>query len=165
MKQQIKKVSRWLFLIILVCFFLPFVTVSCQQKKVVTLSGLQLATGTTIEQPSLIGETPRKQELPPDPLASLSLIAAAFGLGTSFLGGTIGTFSRTGISAAGAILLLLLKSEIDDSVMQQGQGALEVDYGFGFWLSFLLFVATAGLNGSKLMGNKRSNRTLPKKDA
>ena len=33
------------------CFFLPFVTVSCGGVKAFTLTGEQLATGTTLTQP------------------------------------------------------------------------------------------------------------------
>lgn len=36
-----KKISASLFALILVCFFLPFVTVSCENQPVLQLSGIE----------------------------------------------------------------------------------------------------------------------------
>jgi hypothetical protein len=37
--------------VIILCFFLPWVSVSCQGQPIVTFSGFQLAKGTTFDQP------------------------------------------------------------------------------------------------------------------
>ena len=49
------KVSPALFVITTLCFLFPFVTVSCNGQKVATFSGVELATGTTVEQPQVFG--------------------------------------------------------------------------------------------------------------
>lgn len=54
----------------LICFFLPFVTVSCQGQKLMTFSGIQLVTGTTIQEPQMFG--------PPSVLGRLLRLGGSF---------------------------------------------------------------------------------------
>ncbi|MBE9031318.1 hypothetical protein IQ266_16405 [filamentous cyanobacterium LEGE 11480] len=51
-RPHLNSISPALFGLVIICFFLPFTTVSCQNINFVTLSGFQLATGTQIEQTS-----------------------------------------------------------------------------------------------------------------
>ena len=59
MESMTKKFSPAIFGIVLICFILPFVTVSCQGQKLATLTGIQLITGTTIKQPNMTGKKQR----------------------------------------------------------------------------------------------------------
>jgi hypothetical protein len=151
-----KKINRSLFGAILVCFFMPFLTLSCQSQDLMTLSGVQLGTGATMSQPSLYGSAQSRQ-IPAEPLATLVIIAAGTGLATTFvLKHRKDSIGSTAAGAAGAILLLILKSKIDGDILQQGQAMVRVRYEFGFWLAFLLFVAATGLNGWDLKTNPPS---------
>lgn len=145
MTKQTKKLSPALFGLTLMCFCMPFVTVSCQEQKIMELSGVQLATGTTIKQPSFSGP-PKEQKIAGDPLATLAILAGVVGLGTSFIKAKKAAVAPAGSGAAGSILLLMLKSTLDNEIVKQGQGLLLVNYGFGFWLAFLLFVASTVVN-------------------
>ena len=62
----------------LLCFFFPFVAISCGGVEAFTLTGQQLATGTSISQPQPFGP-PQKQHIDPDPFAAIA------GLGYSCL--------------------------------------------------------------------------------
>jgi len=154
MDSPTKKISPALFGVILVSFFLPFVNISCQSQKLMTLTGVQLATGTTIEQPSLFGRETKKQEIPAEPMAIFSLIAAVVGLGTSFLKTKNSAVAPAASGGIGLVLTLIMKSKIDDAVLKNGQGIIQVDYEIGFWLVFLLFLSAAILNAYNLYQEK-----------
>jgi hypothetical protein len=149
MQTPIKRVSPAIFGLILICFFLPFLTVSCQSQKFVslTLTGVQLATGTTIEQPRFLEGQKSEEKIPAEPLAFFLIVTTCVGLGTSFIKSNKSAIIPAGTGAAGTVLLLLLKSKIDNEVLKSGRGLLQVEYGIGFWISFFLFLAAAILNG------------------
>jgi hypothetical protein len=65
-------------LIVLICFFLPWVTVSCSEQEVATLSGYDLSVGTDIDLG--VGT----EEVDPDPIifvVPLAAVASNIGLG------------------------------------------------------------------------------------
>src|SRR5207245_11091900 len=78
-----KNASRAIFVLALISFFLPFVTFSCQGQKVATFSGIQLMTGTTIQQPQMFG-SPKEQKMGAEPLAVLAFLCGIAGLAVSF---------------------------------------------------------------------------------
>lgn len=145
MKTQSKKLSPALFGLTLICFCMPFVTISCQEQKIMEFNGVQLATGTTIKQPTFNGPA-KEEKIAGNPLAGLAIVAGVVGLGTSFIKAKKAAVAPAGSGAAGSILLLMLKSTLDNEIVKQGQGLLLVNYGFGFWLAFLLFVASTIVN-------------------
>lgn len=146
MKNPAKKISPALFGISLICFFLPFITISCQQQPIANLTGVQLATGTDIKQPRFFGKETKEQKIPADPLALMALVSGVVGLGTSFIKAKRSAIAPAGAGAAGFILLLMLKSKIDNEIVKQGQGLILVSYGLGFWLVFLLYVSATVIN-------------------
>ncbi|MBM3243119.1 hypothetical protein FJZ31_43220, partial [Candidatus Poribacteria bacterium] len=85
MEITIKKLSPAIFVIILICFFLPFVSASCGGQKLATLSGVQLVTGTTVEgaRPSedIFRAEKATQKVDTEPLAIAALITTLVGLG------------------------------------------------------------------------------------
>lgn len=135
------------------CFFLPFVTVSCGGVKVFTLTGRQLATGTTIEQPQAFGGT-QKQQVAADPYAALAGICAVAGIALTLLGRKL-----SGPSAAsgglGAVLLLIMRSRIGDQLQKQGMGMAKADFEAGFTITLLLLIAAAGWNVYLFLRNKK----------
>lgn len=141
---ELWKFSRATFGMLIFCFFLPFLSASCAGQKLVTLSGLQLAIGTTLEEPNLFGET-REKQIGGEPLAAAALLAAGFGLVLSL----VRRSSRTGGRVAGVVgvvSLSLLKNKIDVEVLREGGGMIQVDYEFGFWIALLLFAVVIALN-------------------
>jgi hypothetical protein len=147
MKEEIKKFSPAIYGLALICFFLPFTHISCQGEKVATFTGVQLVTGTTIEQTEMFSEGKKAKKIAPEPLAILVLFSTIAGLGLSFLKGKESTLASAIAGGAGLIFLLLLKAKIDNEVLKEGEGVLRVEYGAGFWLILLLFLFAAGLNG------------------
>ncbi|MBL7209075.1 MAG: zinc-ribbon domain-containing protein [Dehalococcoidia bacterium] len=153
---QVKRFSPAIFAIALICFFLPFITVSCGGQKVATLTGVQLVTGTAIEQPDLFGEGQQAETLDGEPLAILAFLSAVAGLGLSFIKGRKIVIAPAISGVAGSILLLLLKSKIDNEILSEGAGMIQVEYGIGFWLTILVFLSAAGLNGFLFLQSEKA---------
>ena len=128
----------------LICFVLPFVAVSCNQQTVASLTGLQLAFGTTVQQPQMFGP-PKAQQVDGEPLAIIALLCVLVALGVSFgkskTGGTVVTI----LSALGFVVLLALRSRLEDEVRQHAGGFLQVNYEAGFYLALILLVASTGV--------------------
>jgi len=113
-----------------------------------TLSGIQLVMGTTIEQPVVFGQRPPVQRVSGEPLAILAFLCAIAGLGLSLRAMYKSfTFGPTIAGIAGAVLLLLLRSKLDSDALKQTSGMLQVDYIVGFWITFVIFSAAAVVNG------------------
>jgi hypothetical protein len=137
-------VSPIIFIASVLCFLFPFVTVSCGGQRVATFSGAQLATGTTVEQPQMLGP-PQKQRVDPEPFVALAALCALVGLGLSFAGVRVAI--GTAISGAvGTVSLLLMKSRMDDQIVNQGHGMLQVNYETAYSLTLILFIAGAAWN-------------------
>jgi hypothetical protein len=160
MEREVKKFSPAIFAAALICFFLPFVNVSCQGEKIASFTGVRLVTGTTVEQPSLFGQKENKK-VDSEPLAALAFLCGVAGLGLSFLQKKKSAIAPALIGGTGVILLLLLKSKLDSDVLRQGQGMLRLEYGAGFWLAFLFYVSAAAVNGFLFARSKKEVAEVP----
>ncbi len=145
MLKSARQISPAIFGITLMCFFMPFVTISCQQQNLETLSGIQLTTGSTMKVATPAGKV-EEQKIPGDPLAALAIISSIIGLGTSLIKARKAVIASAGSGATGALLLLMLKSKLDEEAFKQGGGLILVNYSFGFWLAFLLLVSASLVN-------------------
>lgn len=141
------------------CFFLPFVTVSCGSVKAFTLTGQQLATGTTLTQPQPFGP-PQTQKIDADPFAAAAALCALTGIALSLIGRNIAT--ATAISGgAGAVSLLIMKSRLDGQLQTQGQGVATAAYETGYTLAVLLLVAGAAWNVYLFLQARRASAPVP----
>ena len=141
----LKNLSPSIFILVLICFFLPFTKISCAGEEVMTLTGFQLVTGTTIEVGG--GTENRKTErIDPEPYAIWAFGAGIVGLVLSFIKSRGSKILPAIIGVVGAVSLLLLKSKLDRDVLREGEGAFHIEYQFGFWLAFILFFSAVVLN-------------------
>ena len=149
------KVSPVLFVVTVLCFLLPFVTVSCGGIKV-SVSGMKLAFGGTVsmpfedQQPFGFPQQPQQRSSNSDkgvdshPVAIIALICAVAGIGLSFMP------VRSAIAPAiagvlGAVFLIILQSQLGGEL--KAQGPISVDMDIGYVLALLLFIGAAGWNG------------------
>ncbi|MDO8671155.1 MAG: hypothetical protein Q7O66_06950, partial [Dehalococcoidia bacterium] len=135
MPKEAKKLSPALFVLIIVFFFLPFVSVTCGGTKAATLSGMQLVTGTTIEQPAGFGQKSSAREIGAEPTAIAAIALAVMGLVFSSSKGARGAAFTAIVGVAGALSLLFLKTRIDGEIQKQATGLLQTNYEIGFWLA------------------------------
>lgn len=140
------KISPAIFIAAILCFLFPFITVSCGGQRVITLSGVQLATGTTIDQPQISGPA-QKKNVDPEPLVTLAALCAIIGLVLSVASSAKAALAPAISGGLGALFLLLLRAKMDDQIAKQGQGVLQVSYEAGYTLTLLLLVAGAASNG------------------
>lgn len=146
-KDGIQTVSAALFGLILLCFFLPFVNVTCNRMQVTSITGFQMLTGATVKQ----------QKAEAEPLALLVFLSAIAGLGLSFFRGRTAKIADPTSATVGLILMLLLKFKIDSYALRavkEGRGIIGVEYNIAFWVAVLLFVASAGLSGFVLFQDR-----------
>ncbi|RPI05891.1 MAG: hypothetical protein EHM64_05020 [Ignavibacteriae bacterium] len=144
MQESLKKFSPALFGIILICFALPWVNLSCEGHNAAAFSGLQLVTGTTVEQ--------QNQKVKSEPLAVAVLVLTILGFALSFLKDKKSSVIPGIIGAAAFILLLMLKSKIDTDASSQ---SIQVQYAIGFWSVLVLLVGTIVLNGYLYFSSKK----------
>ncbi|MDY0081793.1 MAG: hypothetical protein RBR74_01290 [Ignavibacteriaceae bacterium] len=146
---SLKKFSPGFYGVIILCFFLPFVNLTCSGQKIMSLSGFQLITGTEINASGMLGDFSEKnvpsdkKEVDPQPLALFALISAIAGLGLSFVRKKMTALITVVISVIGFIFLILLKINLDGDVELSAQNVLSLDYQLGYWIAVLLFIGSA----------------------
>ena len=141
-----KKISPAVFGLTLICFILPFVTVSCQGQKIASFTGVQLMTGTTIKEPGSFGQQKTKK-VDSEPTVLIAFLAGVAGLGISFLKSKKSAIVPAGFGLIGLIMLLVMKYRLDNQILSEGGGMLQIDYDIGYWLTFLLYLLAIGFNG------------------
>ena len=125
-----KLFSSGFFGLTLLCFCLPWVSVSCQQQKIMTATGIQMVSGMEINDPGsgMFGGPAKKQRVEPNIMAIIALVAAVAALFISLIGGSVSVLpALIGIATA-----IALKVNIDQDILKQGQGLLLVNYEMGF---------------------------------
>jgi len=146
----LKSLSPSIFILVLICFFLPFTKISCGGEEVMSFTGFQLVTGTTIEVGGgIVGkgiEDRKTERVDPEPYAIWAFGAGIVGLVLSFIKSRGSKILSAIIGIVGAVSLLLLKSKLDRDVLRAGEGAFHIEYQFGFWLAFILFFSAVFLN-------------------
>lgn len=132
------RVSRGLIGAGLVMFLFPFITVSCGAQSI-SLTGVQLATGTTV-----MGE-----RMGPQMDVTLAILAAVMALAATWLHSRIGVQPVkviTAIFAASSFGWLQFFKFREDISVSQAEIPITISYNAGFWLSGLLFFGAAALN-------------------
>ena len=142
--QGAKKFSPVIFIFVLICFFLPFVNLSCGGQKI-SLTGIQLVIGVKVNQPQ--PKTAEQEKTTQDSLIIAAFIVAIAGFVLSFLKGKNSSIVPVILGIAGIIILLIFKTKTDNDILREGGGAIQVEYATGFWLTFLAFVFAAFFNG------------------
>jgi hypothetical protein len=154
MKESLKFLSPALFLLVALCFFLPFVSFTCQGQKLATITGMELVTGTKIEKFNMqdpnTGQTDPEldedKKIDSEPLAVAALIFALAGIVISL----IPRYSKmlsviTGI--LGALMLLFLRSSIGSEITGDFEfKIIDVSYEWGYYLALILFFCAFAAN-------------------
>ena len=139
-----RQISLAAFGVVAVAFFLPFVTLSCAGRPLVTATGIQLATRHVNTTPT---GGPLGARADPDTALSLLVLLA-------FACSVLGMFAsrrgrRTVLTCAGGIgagALLLFSSALSAHVRQGGSGLFTIEYGNGFYLALFGLIAAGIAN-------------------
>lgn len=124
------------------CFLLPFITVSCSGTKLITVTGLDLVTGSRqintgsgFNMEVKGGNNKIDREL----FAILAFLLALGGLVLALLRKVPAKILGL-ISAAGTVCMLLLYRSLNHQATVQGEG-VKVEFEPGFWLTIVVFIA------------------------
>jgi len=140
MSRVLGRIAGGIHVVALVCFALPFASLSCGGSKIATASGFDLLRGPKITRAEAVPK--RVQRRGPEPLAIAAAACAAVGA-LAFAGrrwtAALGFF--TGI--AGALALVFLKLRLDGQVTDQSRGLVKIVYEPGYWAAFVLLALAA----------------------
>ena len=158
---QFKKYSVAFYAIILFCFLMPFINLSCAGQKLVSITGYEISFGVSYEQPKFMSDEKKVSKVDAEPLAMLALFMCVLGIIFKFIKISKENIIHLIISAAGGIFLLLLKSKLDNDIIKEGQGVISISYEFGYWFSLLMFLCSAVFHGIVLrQGEEKGADTL-----
>jgi len=155
--------ERWLspscFGIAIVCFFLPFLHLKCNNEELATVTGIQLVTGSAVDReeitlPPVSKDESKRLQLDPGKhpidrnyFAMAALFLAIGGMVLSFLMRKSKEVFIGLVGFAGGLSLLLMRIQIDNSlqksVEEMNRYAIRVEYAYGYWLALVAFI-TAG---------------------
>lgn len=137
-----KKITPAMFGLALLCFMLPWTTVSCQQQPLMRLSGANMTFGAEYKD-SFSGKS---EAIPGEKLALFAALALVAGLvGSAAIKRKPEIPSMVcGFAAAACLLALMIK--INHDVAKQGEGVLEANFEIGFFLSLLLPLGAGVVN-------------------
>jgi len=165
----VRYVPPALYLVAILCFFLPFVTVSCASVQIAEVTGFDLLLNKDIETPPGLedlvpgGTTPSDvsvQEIfrdDPRPFAIAAAAAAVLALGLAFVPRrpVRVTGLILGVATAALVFSLRFRFHMDVPSAEDlpqgtpdifgGVNPITVTYGLGYWGAMLLALAAAGV--------------------
>lgn len=174
------KISGIGFAIVLLAFLMPFMAVKCANTKLVSLSGLKLATGGKVTLSGMEDlmeagdfdveedEETNEEKLKVNFFALLALLAGIGGLVTALVMGKDKYLIPLVIAGVGIIAMLLiktgLKGQMDLEDAGEYAGVIKIELQFGFILAFLGFIFAgvmaylAGTKKGSLAGDSTSTQ-------
>ena len=146
------------FLIAMICFFFPFVMVSCSGESV-EATGFELATNISMHE-----EIEFDEEDKPNPYLIAGLACGLIGLGVAW--GIMEHDKKAlisgGLALTGAAFLWLFRSTFWDFYELTGyEGQVVVEFRWGWVLSVVAYIGSAGLSFLSYWGNVSDDRVQP----
>ena len=130
-------IAKMLLLVAILCFFLPFVAVSCQGQSA-DMSGFDAMLGDTFNEDSEL-------DLPVNIFLLIAFVLGVINLFTSFEKKKNKAYANAGFSALGAAVMLLICRfslwsyyDLNDNARYM----LDFDFRYGWWLSLLSFIGS-----------------------
>lgn len=123
----------------------PFIMVSCDNRPAMSLTGIQLAIGAEVHSNNPISGEPVRQKIQSYTAALLALLCCLLGVICAFIPGKAGLMGDIICGVAVLLLLFIVKLQLDDEMMKQGQGMLGISYEFGYMATCVLALAGAAV--------------------
>jgi hypothetical protein len=165
MKQPIRHIRASVFGLAALAFLLPFVVVSCPDQGRVSVSGVQLAFGTTVKG-SQLSTVSADQHIKPQLFALFAFASAVAGIVCSYLKRNPSFLLCAAAAIAGIALLLLLRNQIGTEAYRMASDNLKVRYEIGYWVAtagFILALAVTLLLNPSKKWSILSNRQKPRR--
>ena len=147
---QYRKYRPAIFVIIMITFFMPFLSVSCENQEIISVTGVGMMTETKI------GSGFASETIPASPWVLMAGISAIVGLVTALKNKE--KFSSAA-GFAGAAFLLFFMSQVKNAAREAGTASEWVQVGIhlksGYWLALLLSLAAGILFASAWQSGKQ----------
>ena len=150
-----KKLSPIFFVIIILCFLLPFFNVSCGNNQIYTFSGFQTAFGTSLTQDQGFGYS-QVQKVDADGVALAAFIVAILGLFLSFIKAKAGNTVNTIAAGAGTLLMIIFPIETSSRITKDVPSYIQVSYGVGYYLVLIFFIVALAYNIYQIYSKSKS---------
>jgi hypothetical protein len=152
--EELKKfLNPIFFVIVIICFFLPFFNVIYQQQKITSITGFELITGTTIStnnitkglngisaQQNEINSGTKTDTVSPQPLALIAFLLAVGGLIFSFFE-KFSNIASAIVGLLGGLSLFFLNTVISDIILGKvNYQPLAIECASGFYIVSILFI-------------------------
>ena len=146
---MVRTITLGIFLLAVIFFLLPWVSISCAGEDLVQISGMDMVTGSyelpVDEGMPTAGET--------EPLAIWALGAAAIGLIFTLFSSQFARVIPVLAGLAGIGLLVWLKIKIGNDISgelpAEAAGLIQVNYLYGYWLTLAAFAAATIMSAVK----------------
>jgi lysylphosphatidylglycerol synthetase-like protein (DUF2156 family) len=135
-----------LFIVAILCFLLPWISLSCMGTTITTASGVNMVTGKQYDAPDMTTGGSSTNSMDTEPLAVAALAVAVVGIVVSLMKFKQAAIVRVLLGIAGVVLLIALKFKFDNKVNNEGQGVVQVNYLIGYWLTIIVFGLAAAAN-------------------
>ncbi|MBN1523744.1 MAG: hypothetical protein JW904_04630 [Spirochaetales bacterium] len=141
LKPQLGYIRAPLFALVVLCFFLPFILVSCPENNSSrSITGIELAvTGKTIPGSAFSAFT-NNQRFNAKEFGTAALAAAIAGIICSFLKKKSSFILCIAASIAGILFLILLRNQIAIDARARAADKLVIGYLQGYWLALTAFI-------------------------
>ena len=150
--EDLKKIlNPVIFIIVIICFFLPFFNITCQQQKIGSVTGFELITGTNIATDGInkgikdftvpeVNKGTKTEEVSSEPLALIALLLAIGGLIISFYG-KISDIGSAATGLMGTLVLIFLSSVVREDILGKVRyQPLTVECATGYYLTLIFFI-------------------------
>lgn len=156
--KNLRTTIKLFILVAIICFFFPFVMVSCSGESV-EATGFELATNISMHE-----EIEFDEEDKPNPYLIAGFACGLLGLGVAW-----GIKERDkkalisgGLALTGAAFLLLFRSTFWDFYEMTGyEDRVTVEFRWGWVLSVVAYIGSAGLSFLSYWGNVSDDRVQP----
>ncbi len=140
-----KHVSWITYLSIGLLFFLPFCDINCSGRKLVSLTGVVLATGAQISPTQLQTEIGESHEIPANLWAILAFASVFLGLIVSLTSSKPNILSGL-LGIACATFLIILQTTINKKINEFDIGFFSVSFLTSFWIVVIAAIGVGILN-------------------
>jgi hypothetical protein len=143
--KYLSRISPALFVVIILCFFLPFIEISCSSTSLGTFSGYDVMMGSAGEQ---IQKDKKDDKSGMNFELVIAFFSAVTGLGLCFLKNKWGKLIPAILGLIGLISLLIFKSGLDNQIQSANQymSIVQVHYKIGYWITMLFFFSALAIN-------------------
>lgn len=179
MKFPLSTITTFILALVLVCFFLPFAEISCNNEVYLKLNGKEMLRGKKITEDDVaafVKQSGREKELsqfgdlnqkpddiPANPWAVVAFVMCAIGVIAGVVLRRFGTVIHLVTSFTAVIALIGLQLSLNDRFTFNNtlfKVQMNIQYLPGYWLSLILSGLTAGISFAGIIFNRRNAKSL-----